>query len=174
VAVLVFLAVTNARGDDASSLERQVKAAFLYKFGDYVEWPAGTFATADAPLVIGVMADDELAHDVVLVTAGRRIQGHPVEVREVREGDDFSTLDALFIAGAGRARVQSIINALPHQPVLIVTECPGGLDAGGMINFRIVDGHVRFEVALDHADGRGIRLSSRLLTVALRVEGVGS
>jgi hypothetical protein len=150
-------------------LERRVKAAFLYKFLGYTDFPASAFADAAAPLTIGVIGADDLAVELARVVAGRTINSRPIEVRELREADAAARVHLLFVGGFDQQRVARIVRQASGA-MLIVTECENGLQIGSAINFRIVDERVRFDVSLDAAEHNGIKLSSRLLTVANRVQ----
>jgi hypothetical protein len=153
----------------AVPLERRVKAAFLYKFLGYTDFPASAFADAAAPLTIGVIGADDLAVELARVVAGRTVNNRPVEVRELREADAGARVHLLFVGGFDQQRVARIVRQASGA-MLIVTECDSGLQLGSVINFRIVDERVRFDVSLDAAERNGIKLSSRLLTVANRVQ----
>jgi hypothetical protein len=150
-------------------LERRVKAAFLYKFLGYTDFPASAFADATAPLTIGVIGADDLTVELARVVAGRTVNGRPIEVRELRESDAGARVHLLFVGGNDPLRVARLVHQATGA-MLVVTECENGLQAGSVINFRIVDERVRFDVALDAAERNGIKLSSRLLTVANRVQ----
>ena len=150
-------------------LERRVKAAFLYKFLGYTDFPANAFADAAAPLTIGVIGADELAVELARVVAGRTVNNRPIEVRELREADAAARVHLLFVGGLDAQRVARIVRQASGA-MLIVTECDSGLQLGSVINFRIVDERVRFDVSLDAAERNGIKLRSRLLTVANRVQ----
>lgn len=150
-------------------LERRVKAAFLYKFLGYADFPAAAFSDAATPLTIGVMGADDLALELARVVAGRSINNRGVEVRELRESDAAARVHLLFIGGSDPQRVARLLRQASGA-MLIVTECDNGLQLGSAINFRVVDERVRFDVALDAAERNGIKLSSRLLTVANRVQ----
>jgi len=150
-------------------LERRVKAAFLYKFLGYTDFPASAFADAAAPLTIGVIGADDLAVELARVVAGRTVNNRSIEVRELRESDAGARVHLLFVGGSDPQRVARIVHQATGA-MLVVTECENGLQVGSVINFRIVDERVRFDVALDAAERNGIKLSSRLLTVANRVQ----
>ena len=152
--------------DDAATLERKVKAAFVYKFAGYVEWPESTFAAPDTPITIGVIGDDPLAAELAQVVSGRTVEGRPLAVKRLGESDGFTGLQILFVGSAERARLGALARAGPMQPMLIVTEFDGALNLGSAINFLISGGRVRFEIALDNAEKRSLKLSSRLLSVA--------
>jgi hypothetical protein len=152
-----------------SGSESQIKAAFLYKFGDFVDWPPATFARADSPLVIGVLGADEVFEELERVTAGRTIAGRPAEIRKLRRGDKVSGLHLLFIGGQESSRALEHLTAVKGQPVLTVTDSESAGAHGSVINFVVVDGKVRFDVALSAAEHSRLRISSRLLAVARKV-----
>lgn len=150
-------------------LERRVKAAFLYKFLGYADFPAAAFADGSTPLTIGVIGADDLALELARVAAGRTINNRGVEVRELRDNEAAARVHLLFVGGSDPQRVARLVRQASGA-MLIVTECDNGLQLGSAINFRVVDERVRFDVALDAAERNGIKLSSRLLTVANRVQ----
>ncbi len=153
----------------AAALERSVKAAFIYKFLGYTEFPANAFSDPAAPIVIGVAGSDDMAAELGRIVAGRSINSRPIVVRQFRDGDSVAAVQLLFVAGADCARAARTLRQAPAVPVLLVTECGNGLQAGSIINFKIVEERVRFDVSLDAADRNNIKLSSRLLTVANHV-----
>lgn len=162
---LVLLGVCSAAWPEAESEmdELHVKAAFLYKFTGYVDWPESAFGNADAPFVMGVLGSDALLAELSQVTAGRRIHERPIVVRRVQAAEAMASLHLLFV---GRSET---LRAEVSRPVLIVSEAEGGMPHGSMINFLVVDRHVRFEIALPNVEKAGLRMSSRLLAVAQKV-----
>lgn len=167
VALLAACAAQAQPG--AAALERSVKAAFIYKFLGYTEFPAHAFSDPAAPVVIGVAGSDEMAAELSRIVAGRSINNRPLVVRQVRDGEPAGAVHLLFVAGADCARAARTLRQAQSAPVLLVTECGSGLQAGSIINFKIVEERVRFDVSLDAADRNNIKLSSRLLTVANHV-----
>lgn len=149
--------------------ERSIKAAFLYKFLGYAEFPASVFGDVNAPLVIGVAGADEMAADLARIVAGRAVQGRQVVVRALREHDTLAGVHLLFIGGDDPARLRQALRAIGAAPILVVTESQQGLQQGSVINFRIVEERVRFDVSLEAAERNSVKLSSRLLTVANHV-----
>ena len=152
----------------APALERRVKAAFLYKFLGYAEFPPQSFADAATPLSIGVVGADDMAAELTRIATGRMVAGRTIAVRALREQDLAQPVHLLFVAGADEARAARLLRASPSW--LTVTECEAGLQLGSVINFTIVDERVRFDVSLDAAEKKNVKLSSRLLTVANRVQ----
>jgi hypothetical protein len=153
----------------AAALERSVKAAFIYKFLGYTEFPPHAFSDAGAPVVIGVAGSDEMAAELVRIVAGRTINNRPLLVKQWRDGESGGAVHLLFVAGFDNAHAARVLRQAPPGPVLLVTECGNGLQAGAIINFKIVEERVRFDVSLEAADKNNIKLSSRLLTVAHHV-----
>jgi hypothetical protein len=151
------------------ALERRVKAAFIYKFLGYTGFPPNAFADPASPVVIGVVGADDMAAELARLVAGRAANNRPIVVRALRESELAGTVHLLFVAGSDCARAGRIVRAA-SAALLVVTECDNGLQQGSVINFRIVDERVRFDVSLDAAERNNVKLSSRLLTVANRVQ----
>jgi hypothetical protein len=154
---------------DAQADEYRVKAAFLYKFGSYIEWPARRFAHPDSPLAVGVMGADALADELAQIVAGRSVNGRAVQVRKLRPGDPIGGLHVLFIGRADGGRLPEVLAAAKGRALLTVTESDEALELGSVINFVVVDDKVRFDVAPPPADSGNLRISSRLLAVARKV-----
>lgn len=148
----------------------EVKAAFLYKFASFVEWPPGTFQRPDQPLVIAVLGDDEVAANLEQLIAGRNVEGRPVVAKRIPEGASTSGAHILLIGERRESRLREAIEQA-SGPVLVVTEQAEGLRLGAVLDFSDEEGRVRFSASLAAAETRNIKLSARLLTVALRTEG---
>jgi hypothetical protein len=159
------------RGAGAAEAERNVKAVFLLKFGGYVEFGGGG-PGAGEPLVIGVFGADDIAAELTRLAAGGG-GTRPVAVRTLRPGDTLAGVHMLFIGGGESDRAGRMLRAAARQGTLTVTEFDGGLREGSVINFRLVDERVRFEVSLAAADKANLKLSSRLLSVAYWVSRAG-
>lgn len=153
----------------AAGSEERVKAAYLFRLLNYVEFPPRSGERAAAPYVVGVLEDEIVADDLAQLAAGKQVNGREVSVRRLAEGSALHGVDVLFISRSQRARQPALLKQLRSAPVLTVTETAEALEQGSIMNFRIVDGHVRFEISLPAADKAGIRLSSRLLALAIKV-----
>jgi len=153
-------------------LERQVKAAYLYNFGTFVDWPEDSFERPDSPLQIGVAGNDALADQVEQMVAGRSVKGHAVVIRKIRRGDPLSGLHILYVGAQERAVMSEFFNAARGQSLLTVSDAEDGLALGSMVNFVVADDRLRFEVALPHVTPSRLRISARMLAAAYRVRGV--
>jgi hypothetical protein len=155
--------------DDAEALEQRVKAAFLYKFAGYVEWPAKSFARPETPVVIGVMGNELLAAELIQAVTGRTVNDRLVTVKRLKTGDSLAGIHVLFIGKSESAQLNQLAQTAQPRSILTVTDSDGALARGSIINFVLSDGRVRFEIALDSAEKSGLKLSSRLLAVAQQV-----
>ena len=172
LAVMLFafscLSVGAQQGGAPLAMERSVKAAFLYKFRSYME-----FASDPGPsLVVGVLGADEVAAELAQISVGRSVGSRSITVRKLAEGDSLTGLTLLFV-GADAALPAASLRAAEKNGTVTVTEQDDGLQIGSVINFRLVDERVRFEVSLPAAERCNVRLSSRLLSVAYHVQKGG-
>jgi hypothetical protein len=151
----------------------RVKAAFLYNFGKFVEWPDAAFASTNAPLVIGVLGGDPFHGDCERIVGNKNINGHPVIVRQISHSvsagqasgyPDLKSCHILFISASGSDNLPDILDALKGAKVLTVTD---NLDhfatSGVIINFVMENQSVRFEINDEAARRAGLRISSKLL-----------
>lgn len=157
--------------EDPESLELRVKAAFLYKFAGYVEWPPKSFAGPETPVTIGVIGAEPLATELTQAVTGRTVNDRPVTVRRLKAGESLAGIHVLFVGRAENARLDQLAQSAQPRSILTVTESAGALERGSVINFVLTGGRVRFEIALDSAEKSGLKLSSRLLGVAQQVTG---
>lgn len=145
-----------------------VKAAFLQKFANYVEWPASVLGAPDNPFVIAVMGAEDVAAELDKIVPGTVIHGRTAAVRRLKEGDPIAGVHLLFI-GRGQANLRALVRAAQQHGTLVVTDAERGLEAGSAINFVLADERVGFEVSVEAAERSGLNVSSRLLNVARRV-----
>lgn len=158
-----------AAQDAARAAEVRIKAAFLYKFCDFVEWPPGAFAAPDGAFTIGVLGADALADELAAVVAQRSVHGRPVVLRKLRRGAPLAGLHLLFVGGRDGSRLPEVLAAAMGQPTLTVTEAQDDDNPGSVINFVLVADKVRFDVSLPPASAGGLKISARLLAVARKV-----
>ena len=163
---LALVAMGGARAQTTTT-EAIVKAAFLYKFAGYVEWPSSTFPAPDTPIVIGVSGADDVVGELERLVPGRNVNGRHVLVRRVRE-ETVRGVHVLFV-GRGAADAQALVRAGQQQGALVVTEADRGLELGSAINFVPVEDRIGFDVSLDNAEKAGLRISARMLPVARKV-----
>jgi hypothetical protein len=166
---LVSLVATAAHAQLPAS-EEAVEAAYLHKFPGFVEWPAGAFKSSTSPIVIGLVGAPEVLEELTKLARGRLVLNRPVEVRAVDPKELSPDVHVLFIGkNAAMTGTKALIAEARGSHMLIVTDMPDGLRAGAVIEFVRVDGRLRFEASLRAAALAGVKLSSKLLSVASKV-----
>ncbi|HYC48667.1 MAG TPA: YfiR family protein [Burkholderiales bacterium] len=168
LAAMLALGLSSAHAQPVED-EELVKAAFLLRFVQYVQWPQDGASRGETPITIGVARANGLAAKLTRLVADRGPGGRKVDVRVVNSPEDLASVELLFVGGADPAGVVAYANATTGRGVLVVTEATGALEHGSMINFVLVDRRVRFEIAPGAAEKSGLVVSSRLLAVAVRV-----
>jgi len=169
LAVALVAAAVPVHAQDAPRAE-SVKAAFLYHFGSYVEWPET--AGEPAATTIGVFGDDAVVAELEQLLPRRMLRNRPVKVRALKAADDLENVQILFVGSAAK-QPQQLVQAAQQRSILIITDMPDGLERGGMINFVMAERRVRFEISRPAAEKAGLKFSSRLLAVAMRVKSSG-
>ncbi len=168
----LLLSAPAAAGEaDPSRVAAQVKAAYIYRFAEYIEWPPAAFADDAAPLTIAVVDADQVAAELNQLRQTRQIKGRGVAVRTLRAGESTGGIQVLYVGAQDGERLKRTLDAAATQGVLAITDGDGTLAAGSAISFVPVDSRIRFDVSLAHAERSGLKISARLLAVAHKIEG---
>ena len=149
--------------------EAAIKAGFLLNFTTFVEWPPAALQGHDR-FIVAIYGDDSVALELDRLAAGRQVRGLPLVVRSLREPGPAERVHVAYLGRAQEGQLRDMAARLPG-PVLLVTHAQAGLDAGAVLNFVHDSGRLRFEASKRGAEQRGLRISSRLLAVAVTVEG---
>jgi hypothetical protein len=149
-----------------SPTEYQVKAAFLYHFVRFVEWPSKAFQGPRAPLVLCILGDDPFGPDLEDAISGKTIGERSLFAKRIRRIQDTGACHVVFVSSSERERLGQVMAYLRHLSILTVGETDRFLQLGGMINFILEEGKVRFEINVDAGERSNLKLSSKLLKVA--------
>ena len=160
-----FALCTVVRAQEAESLENDVKAAFLFNFTKFVDWPAAAFHDSAEPLRICVLADAAFTRSLDGIIAGETVRGRPLR-RVTPAASDVARCHVLYIARSESRQVQTLLSSVAGAPVLTVGESPQFNAYGGVISFVLVNGRVRFDINPRAAERAGLTVSSRLLRIA--------
>lgn len=164
LAALLVAAFATAAGQGTSVVsDDALKAAFLYNFAKFTEWPA---MPAGAPIVACIVGDDRIAAALVETVRGQNIGGHALEVRRVQDGAAWQACQLLFISTSETRRSAAGLVFIKTLPVLTVSDDRGFAAVDGIIELYVEDGRMRFAINVDAAERSGLRLSSRLLGLA--------
>ena len=145
--------------------EYVVKAAFLYNFAKFTEWPSGTYADASAPLTVCVLGKDAFGKALDSL-AGKRIDGRPVSISRLAGVEEARQCQVVFISESEEERAPAIIGNLADRPVLTVCNAPSCARFKGIIHLRVVSERIRFAIDIDAAKSAGLKLNSKLLALA--------
>jgi len=154
---------SRARGQEVAPSEYQMKAAFLYNFAKFVEWPPAVLPE-NSTLVIGVLGDDPFNGALENTLRGKSVAGHPLTSRRVKSLSEAKTCHILFINGLEKKRWAEISGALAGSSVLTVSEnWDNFTDAGGMIYFFMDERRVCFDINAEAARRASLNISSKLM-----------
>jgi hypothetical protein len=156
----------SAHSQNEESAEYTVKLAFLYNFTKFVEWPPDTYRDPGAPLVICVVGHDPFRQDLEGELRTRIVGGHPVEVRTLKPNDKLNMCQIVFVPVTEKEQADRIVRGLKGSRTLTVGEIQGFAVLGGIINLTVEGNSVRFEINLLAAERAGLKISSRLLSIA--------
>jgi len=162
VLALLILGSGEAR---AQGKEYQIKAAFLFNFAQFVQWPESAFPDAGAPFCIGILGDDPFGGVLEDTIQGETINHHKLTVRHAQRFEDLENCQMIFICKSEESRLSGIFSKIDSKPILTVSEIDGFAENGGAINFYLQGNKVRFEINPGFAQRGGLKISSQLLSL---------
>jgi len=148
---------------EAPSKEYQIKAACLLNFVQFIDWPAGTFSRPETPITIGVLGDDPFGNVLEHTFQDESVGGRGLVVKRSSQLEELKTCHVLFVPKAEKHRLGEILASLSRTSVVTVGEVDQFAQQGGVINFYVEAGKIRFEVNAETAQVRGIKIGSQLL-----------
>ena len=142
--------------------EYQIKAAFLFHFAQFVEWPSKSFTNANAPIVIGVLGENSFGGALDEIVKGETIGNRKIAVQYSHRVQDLKNCQIVFVSKSETTLLPRILKELDGNNLLTVGECDGFAGRGGVMNFYIEDGRVHFEINPDAAERERLNISSQL------------
>jgi hypothetical protein len=146
--------------------EYQIKAAFLFNFAKFVEWPPQAFADANTPIVIGVLGKNVFGNDLEKTIRDKKVNNRGFKFEKLTSISEATNCHILFISSSEKD-VPKVIEGLHNASVLTVSDTDGFIQAGGMINFLLEDAKIRFEISDEAAKKAGLQISSKLLSLSV-------
>lgn len=174
LAVLLTLCVGLAafcHGSTEVGSEYQTKAAQIYSFTKFIDWPAKKFSSSGSPFIIGVYGSDDITDFLRESFQSRRIKDRPIEIRQLTNKAELVGCHLVFVSRSLRERLSSILSEMRHENILSVGEADNFLKSGGVINFLNVDGDIRFQINPDAANRERLKVSSKLLQISYPTNG---
>ena len=165
----IFLALTVAGQMNAQAPvadEYQVKAAFLFNFAKFVEWPNDTFKSAEEPIAICILGQNPFGGALEQVVRDKTVGTRPFQVRTVSNPQQASKCQIVFMSASERKHARSLLEELKGHSILTVGEMEDFTANGGVINFKLKEARVRIEIDTGAADQAKLHISSKLLSLA--------
>ena len=160
-----ILAWVPAAAQEAPT-EFQVKAAFLFNFVKFIEWPADSFHDNGGRMRLCLLSDERFGRELERIAAGKVVDGHALEVIRIGPGERARGCHVLFVASSQGGTVHDTLAQVRGAPVLTVGDSPEFIRQGGIIRFFLLDNRVRFEISRAAAEQCGLKISSKLLALA--------
>jgi len=158
-------AASGAVAQAGAAGEQEIKAAFLFNFAKFVDWPPGTFNHPDDPLWYCIWGDESYGRVLMQTVKGKIVDGHPLQVRLVHAPQDVKGCHILFVTAAHDLQAAQFVHT-PVAGLLTVGEEEDFARFGGIINFVLQDEHIGFEINIDASQRAGMKISSKLLSLA--------
>jgi len=158
--------IPQAAAQSEPPTEYQIKAAFLYNFAKFVEWPTDAFADPRAPIVVGIVGEDPFGSVLDKIVLGKTVNGRVLEIKRLKPGPDLRNCHILFLNSSEKKHLAPILESLQGSSVLTVGETDRFAQSGGVINFIFEENKVRFEINSETAARAGLKISSKLLALA--------
>jgi hypothetical protein len=160
------LTAANTSAVDRTLTEDEVKAAYVYYFAKFVDWPTATFPSPNAPITIGIVGDEEFGNLLGKIVKDKTIQEHPIQVRLLKWPVDLRSFQMVFVGSSEQKLFHPISESLKDRPVLTITESEDSSQTKGIMNLFVEGGKVQFEVNIAEAEKARLRISSKLLRLA--------
>jgi hypothetical protein len=152
----------------ATVSESEVKAAFLYNFAKFVEWPAQAFSSETAPIQVAVLGDEEFTAKLKTLLSDKKAHGRSFDVKRIMNPQEAKTCQIVFVPASESRRAFPVIEATRKLPILTVGESDQFIALGGMINFVFEDNQLRFEINPEPAETAKLQISSKLLRLGIK------
>ena len=158
----------GATAQTVTPKEYKVKAAFLYNFAQFVEWPPVAFGDAQSPLVIGIIGDDPFDGYLDELVRGEKVNGRPLRVQRCHSVEEIktNTCHVLFISKSEMGQLDEILAGVKGRNILTVGEAEGFTTRGGMIRFATEQSKIRLRINVEAAKAVNLTISSKLLRLA--------
>lgn len=168
--VLALSSSLSSGAEGAATREYQLKAAFLYNFAKFIQWPAHRFGAANSPIVLGVFGKNPFGAELANVVEDRTINGREMVVRSVQSVAALGAVHVLFVSETDDSRLGELDVALRGVSVLTVGESEAFVRHGGIIRFVLEGDKLRFQINMEGADRAGLKISSQLQKLAQTVQ----
>ena len=161
-----LLTIVGARAQDPQRAEYHIKAAFLFNFARFVEWPPAAFADAGSPIVIGILGENPFQDELEQTIRDKTLNNRPLVIKQFASLSESTNCQILFISTSEKKRLPEIFEAVRAASVLTVGETDRFIETGGMVNLVHEGSKIRFQINEPVAKNAGLKISSKMLSLA--------
>lgn len=166
---MLFLLLGHSASADSSPTEYQVKAAYLFNFLKFVQWPNDASADPQRKWVIGIVGNSPIGAELSVLAEGKTVEGRGLLVKTLQSGDSLGACHILFVGASEERHLVSILSSLQGSSVLTVADFDKFIERGGMIQFVNDGGRIRMDIDLGATGRARLKISSKLLALAQAV-----
>jgi hypothetical protein len=163
IVLLLCNTVLPAKAPIPVPAEYEVKAAFLFNFTQFVEWPPASFASDQAPLMIGILGENPFGSYLEEIVAGEKVHGHSLTINYYKNLDEIKSCNILFINKDKAGDMNNILASIKGKNILTVSDAPFFLQQGGIVRFYTLNNKISLQINLDAAKAAKLEVSSKLL-----------
>lgn len=167
--LILLLVSPGSLTANSTAEEYSIKAAFLFHFAQFVDWPPEAFKEASSPLTYCTLGEDPFRGALDASLSGKTIGARPLQVRHLKHAQEIQGCHVLFIGEGEKKQLPTVLGMVKASPVLIVGESEHFAQDGGMIGFCLEENKIRFEINLEAGERARLKISSKLLILAKTV-----
>jgi YfiR/HmsC-like len=165
---LLIASSSSGPAQPAQPGEYQIKAAIIFNFAKFVEWPTAALPEANSPIIIGILGTNPFGDNLEKTMRNKTVEDHPLVIKQFHSAAEAVKSHVLFISNSEKDKLPDVLKALAGSSVLTVSEMDGFNEKGGMISFLMEGTKIRFKINNDTATKSGLKISSKLLSLASR------
>lgn len=166
VLYLCFFFINAIHAQEKPAPANQVKAAFLYNFTRFVNWPASSFSSSSDPFIIGIIGNDPFGQYIEELVKGEKIGNHPIIIKRYYSLENIEDSHILFINTSDRDRIRRILSIVRNKSILTVSDTENFTDFGGAVHFYRHENKIRLKINISSAKNSRLEISSKLLSLA--------
>jgi hypothetical protein len=164
--VAALLIAGSSRAQPVQPSEYQIKAAIIFNFAKFVEWPTAALPQANSPIIIGVLGENPFGDNLEKIMGNKTVEDHPLVIRQFQSAAEAVKSHVLFISTSEKEKLPTTLKTLAGNSVLTVSEMENFNEKGGMIGFVMEGTKIRFKINNETATKAGLKISSKLLSFA--------
>lgn len=168
---VALLGVNDGCAQTGAPAEYELKAAFIYNFAKYVDWPLESFPSKDSPVTLCILGRDPFSGGFGAIE-GRLVHGRPFRVRRGADLEDIGTCNIAFVSDSVERRYAAVLRAVASLPILTISDIEGFAEAGGAVGLFMADGRLQFDANFATLQRANLKASSQALKLARTVYGM--